>query len=90
MIRPRAADDFAAIRARMDELRRQRERPTEAKDSLKARMRHLRMEEIARATAVSGSFLLSVIGLSALQPPPTSGLRAAYIDGRAAPRYGAS
>ena len=50
MTRPRAADDFAAIRARMDELRREREQRTEPEDSLKARLRHLRMEEIARAT----------------------------------------
>ena len=28
MNRPRAADDFATIRARMEELRRERERPT--------------------------------------------------------------
>ena len=50
MTRPRAADDFAAIRARMDELRRERDQRTEPNDSLKARVRHLRMEEIARAT----------------------------------------
>jgi hypothetical protein len=50
MNRPRVADDFAAIRARMDELRREREQPAEPKDSLKARVQHLRMEEIARAT----------------------------------------
>ena len=50
MTRPRAADDFAAIRARMDELRRQREQRTAPDDSLKARVRRLRMEEIARAT----------------------------------------
>jgi hypothetical protein len=32
MSRPRAADDFAAIRARMDELRREREAATAAPD----------------------------------------------------------
>ena len=34
MNRPRAADDFAAIRARMDELRRERERGQAAEGEL--------------------------------------------------------
>jgi hypothetical protein len=33
--RPRAADDFEAIRARMEELRRERERPHAADSELK-------------------------------------------------------
>ena len=51
MTRPRAADDFAAIRALLDELRREREQPrrTESDDSLKARVRRVPIEEIARA-----------------------------------------
>jgi len=45
-------DDFAAIRARMDELRREREqaRLTEPEDNLRARVRRVPIEEIARAT----------------------------------------
>ena len=51
MTRPRAADDFTAIHARMEELRRERELPgrKEAEDNLKARKRRLPLEEIARA-----------------------------------------
>lgn len=33
MARPRAADDFAAIRARMEELKRDREQPERPKDT---------------------------------------------------------
>jgi hypothetical protein len=52
MTRPRATDDFAAIRARMDELGREREqaRRTEPKDNLNARVRRIPIEEIARNT----------------------------------------
>jgi hypothetical protein len=42
------ADDFAAIRARMEELRR--EQPAEPEDHLRARVRRVPIEEIARAT----------------------------------------
>jgi hypothetical protein len=45
--RPRAADDFATIRARMDELRRERStRPRAADDfaTIRARMQELRRE----------------------------------------------
>ena len=50
MTRPRAADDFAAIRARLDELRREREQPrrTEPEDNREARVRRV-PPEIARA-----------------------------------------
>ena len=37
MARPRAADDFAAIRARIEELRREREGTTASDDSLEPR-----------------------------------------------------
>jgi len=52
MTRPRAADDFAAIRARMDGLRREREQPrrTDARNSMEARVRRLPIEEIATVT----------------------------------------
>jgi hypothetical protein len=44
--RPRAADDFATIRARMDELRKERERPqapeSDLRDPLLHRARSLR------------------------------------------------
>jgi len=43
------ADDFAAIRARMEELRREREQPAEPNDDLRARVRRVPIEEIARA-----------------------------------------
>jgi hypothetical protein len=51
MTRPRVADDFAAIRARMDELRRERDQAmrTEPEDTLlKARVRRVPIEEITR------------------------------------------
>jgi hypothetical protein len=43
---PRAADDFPVIRARMDELRRERIRPRAADDyrAIRARMEELRRE----------------------------------------------
>ena len=39
MTRPRAADDFAAIRARIEELRREREGHPEPEDARQARRR---------------------------------------------------
>jgi hypothetical protein len=44
--RPRAADDFPTIRARMEELRRERARPRAADDfaMIRARMEELRRE----------------------------------------------
>ena len=46
MTRPRAADDFPMIRARMEELRRERVRPRAADDfaMIRARMEELRRE----------------------------------------------
>ena len=46
MNRPRAADDFPMIRARMEELRRERVRPRAADDfaMIRARMEELRHE----------------------------------------------
>ena len=46
MTRPRAADDFPTIRARMEELRRERIRPRAADDfpAIRARMEELRRE----------------------------------------------
>jgi len=46
--RPRAADDFPMIRARMEELRRERARPRAADDF---RMIRARMEELRRERA---------------------------------------
>ena len=51
MTRSRAADDFAAIRARMDEMRRERDQAMrkEPEDTLlKTRVRRVPIEEIAR------------------------------------------
>ena len=52
MTRPRAADDFAAIRARMEELQRDREKAQhkEPEDEMKARVRRIPIEEVARIT----------------------------------------
>jgi hypothetical protein len=47
MARPRAADDFAAIRARMDELRRERQHP-EAEDKAEPRQRNADRTRAAR------------------------------------------
>ena len=46
MAQPRAADDFPEIRARMEELRRERARPRAADDFpiIRARMEELRRE----------------------------------------------
>ena len=43
-------DDFAAIRARMEELRREREQPEQPEYDLRARVRRVPIEEIASAT----------------------------------------
>jgi hypothetical protein len=50
--RPRAADDFPIIRARLEELRRERSRPRAADDfaMIRARMEELRRER-AQASA---------------------------------------
>ena len=52
MSRPRAADDFPVIRARIQELRRERTRPRAADDfpMIRARMEELRRER-AKASA---------------------------------------
>lgn len=52
MTRPRAADDFPIIRARLEELRRERSRPRAADDfaMIRARMEELRRES-AQASA---------------------------------------
>ena len=52
---PRAADDFAPVRARMDELRRQREqaRRAEPEDNLGARVRRVPIEEQPSISSVS-------------------------------------
>ena len=52
MTRPRAADDFPIIRARLQELRRERSRPRAAEDfaTIRARMEKLRRER-AQASA---------------------------------------
>ena len=46
MTRPRAADDFVVIRARIEELRRERARPRAADDfaAIHARLQELRRE----------------------------------------------
>ena len=44
----RAADDFTFIRARMEELQRQRQTPRESEPGLKHRVRGIPIEEIAR------------------------------------------
>jgi hypothetical protein len=58
--RPRAADDFPTIRARMEELRRERARPRVADDfrMIRARMEELRLE---RAKALAEARGRSVI-----------------------------
>ena len=60
MTRPRAADDFPMIRARMEELRRERARPCAADDfaMIRARIDELRREgaqALAEARAVQWS-----------------------------------
>src|SRR2546430_12631442 len=62
--RPRAADDFPMIRARMEELRRERARPRAADDfaTIRARVEELRRE---RAQA-----LAEARGRSVIHPSP--------------------
>ena len=64
MTLPRAADDFPMIRARMEELRRERARPRAADDfpMIRARMEELRHE---RAKA-----LAEARGRSVIRPRP--------------------
>ena len=60
MTRSRAADDFPMIRARMEELRRERSRPRAADDfaMIRARMEELRRERTqALAEARGGSVI---------------------------------
>jgi hypothetical protein len=54
--RPRAADDFATIRARMEEMRRQRARPRAADDFavIRARMEDLRRERTQASAETRG------------------------------------
>jgi hypothetical protein len=51
--RPRVADDFAMIRARMEELRRERARPRAADDftTIRARMEELRRERVQASSS---------------------------------------
>jgi hypothetical protein len=66
MTRPRIADDFPMIRARMEELRRERARPRAADDfrMIRARMDELRREraQVLAETRVRRSTRGPVIG----------------------------
>jgi hypothetical protein len=55
--RPRTADDFPMIRARMEELRRERARPRAADDfaMIRARMEELRRERAQMLAEAPGS-----------------------------------
>ena len=64
MTRPRAADDFPMIRARMEELRRERARPRAADDFAMIRAR---MEELRRERA---QVLAEARGRSVTRPRP--------------------
>ena len=64
MTRPRAADDFPMIRARMEELRRERARPRAADDFAMIRAR---MEELRRERA---QILAEARGCSVSRPRP--------------------
>ena len=64
MTRPRAADDFPMIRARMEELRRERARPRAADDFAMIRAR---MEELRRERA---QVLAEARGRSLIHPRP--------------------
>ena len=64
MTRPRAADDFPMIRARMEELRRERARPRAADDFATIRAR---MEELRRERA---QVLAEARGRSVIHPRP--------------------
>ena len=63
MTRPRAADDFPMIRARMEELRRERARPRAADDfrMIRALMEELRRER-AQVLAEKGAVRRSTRG----------------------------
>ena len=64
MIRPRAADDFPMIRARLEELRRERARPRAADDfaTIRARMEELRHDR--------AQILAETRGRSVIHPRP--------------------
>ena len=64
MTRPRAADDFPMIRARMEELRRERARPRAADDFSTIRAR---VEELGRERAQA---LAEARGRSVIHPRP--------------------
>ena len=64
MTRPRAADDFPMIRARMEELHRERARPRAADDFAMIRAR---MEELRRERA---QVLAEARGRSVIHPRP--------------------
>ena len=61
MTRPRVADDFSTIRARMEELCRERARPRAADDfpTIRARMEELRRERAQVLAARSRSVIHS-------------------------------
>jgi hypothetical protein len=71
--RPRAADDFAMIRARMEELRRERARPRAADDfpSIRARIADIRRER-AQVLAREGWRLLPPSIRAELSPTAAS------------------
>ena len=64
MTHPRAADDFPMIRARMEELRRERARPRAADDfsTIRARLEELRRER--------AQVLAEARGRSVIHPKP--------------------
>ena len=72
MTRPRAADDFPMIRARIEELRRERARPRAADDfaMIRARMEELRRE---RAQALAEARSRSVIRSRPCHRAPSTG-----------------
>jgi hypothetical protein len=53
MARPRAADDFAAIRARMEELKREREQVQPSEDTERLDERRWRVADELRAKALA-------------------------------------
>ena len=55
MTRPRAADDFAAIRARMEELRRERERGQAAEGELQRDPKTYRGRDVRWLSSEAGS-----------------------------------
>ena len=60
MTRPRAADDFPMIRARMEELRRERAGPRAADDfaTIRARMEELRRERVQVLAEARGRLVI--------------------------------